>query len=71
MDNKGSGDVWIFKLDNGGNLLWESTYGFDEIYEEGNSIVPTTDHGYVVTGYTRPGVGGNILVLKLNAEGSI
>lgn len=49
---KGGGDVWVVKLDNVGNLVWQSAYGgfgaepWTVTY---TNILPTTDGGYLVT----------------------
>ena len=48
---KGKKDMWVLKLDEGGNVVWQKTYGNtgdDEAY----SIQPTSDGGYILTGWT-------------------
>lgn len=42
-------DEWIVKLDNNGAIQWQKTYGGSNM-EYANSIVQTTDGGYVVVG---------------------
>lgn len=44
-------DMWIFKLDNTGNLVWQKTYGGLD-YDEAYSIEQTADGGYIVAGRT-------------------
>lgn len=48
----GTGDVWVVKLDPGGNLQWQKTLGGSDT-DYNSAIAPTTDGGYVVSGYTR------------------
>ncbi len=48
--NQGSRDLWFAKLDNGGNLIWNQSYGSskDEI---GNAIIETPSNGFLVAGH--------------------
>jgi len=69
-------DLWVFKIDSNGNLIWEKTFGGSD-YEEGNSITYTSDGGVLVCGYTNSTDGdisnnlGNddAWVIKLDANG--
>lgn len=45
------GDYWVIKLNNSGDLLWETNLGGNSD-EAGNSIKQTTDEGYIVVGMT-------------------
>jgi len=51
--SKGSGmkDLYIFKLDENGALMWENEYGGSG-NDEGLCIQKTSDGGYIVAGYT-------------------
>jgi predicted secreted protein len=51
-------DFWLIKTDEQGNMEWNQTYG-DEKHEQPNSLIATSDGGYVIAGYT---------VTKLEAE---
>jgi len=65
------GDVWILKLDSGGNSQWQKTYAISD--EVANSIYQTSDGGYIVAGY-KSIIGENtsdFLVLKLDPGGNI
>ena len=68
----GSWDIWVLKLTDSGAITWQKTYGGtgdDRTY----SFEQTEDEGYIIAGYTHsfgPGFG-DILLLKLNANGSI
>ena len=48
---KGSYDFWVVKLDAGGELVWEKSYGGTGI-EVSYDIAKTADNAYVVTGHT-------------------
>jgi len=64
-------DVYIVKLDENGNKVWEKVYGGSN-NEEAWSIRQTSDGGYIVAGYTESfGAGGkDVYVLKLDANGN-
>jgi len=49
--NNGTQDYWIIKLDNGGGLQWEESYGGSN-FDVARSVVQTTDGGYIVAGYS-------------------
>jgi len=49
---EGNYDVWLFKLDKDGNLLWEKTYGGEE-REVGWSVIKADDGGFFITGMSR------------------
>ncbi len=68
----GQDDIWIVRIDNTGNLLWQKTYGGIEI-DQGSRIALTSDGGFIVTGMTGSfGAGGNdAWILKLNSTGGI
>lgn len=68
----GYGDVWIFKLDSHGNILWQKTYGGTNS-DWANSIQQTSDGGYIVAGET-VNLGINpfdALILKLDSNGNV
>jgi hypothetical protein len=50
-NSRGSYDFWIVKLDETGNLDWETTLGGTGI-ERAQDIAKTNDGGYVITGST-------------------
>jgi hypothetical protein len=55
-ENKGSYDGWIVKVDQGGNKIWNSSFGgSDEDYLK--SVVASADGGYLAVGYTKSGNG--------------
>lgn len=77
-NNHGLDDYWVVKLDTGGNLSWQNTFGGsgrDEAY----SVEQTTDGGYIVAGFTGSNdsdVTGNhgltdYWILKLDSAGNL
>ncbi|MBN1322678.1 MAG: hypothetical protein JW986_01575, partial [Methanotrichaceae archaeon] len=76
--NHGGNDIWMVKLDQSGNLLWQKCLGGSD-YDYVNSIQATTDGGYIMAGqtYSNDGdVSGNhggydIWVVKLDQNGDI
>jgi hypothetical protein len=65
-------DAWVLKLDRQGNVQWQKTYGGPSD-DRASAIVPTSDGGYVMAGWTWSfGAGySDVWVLKLEADGSI
>ncbi|HVM87037.1 MAG TPA: gliding motility-associated C-terminal domain-containing protein [Puia sp.] len=49
--NSGYTDVWVIKIDNAGNLIWQKDLG-GNLYDEGHCVKETTDGGAVVAGST-------------------
>ncbi len=43
-------DVYLAKLDSGGNFLWGRTYGTAQAYDEAFDVVETPDHNLALTG---------------------
>ncbi|MFQ6608061.1 MAG: hypothetical protein ACE5EE_05925 [Fidelibacterota bacterium] len=57
-------DVWLFKANEYGELLWERTFGGD-LTDTGESIEPTTDGGYIIVAST----DWNIWLIKTDENG--
>lgn len=78
LNNNGGVDCWIVKLNSSGNILWEKNLGGTDL-EEANSIIQTTDGGYIFAGYTFSNdvqVSGNhggkdIWIVKLSSGGNM
>jgi len=74
-DSFGAGgyDTWVFKLTPDGDIVWQKTYGGGGYYDYGRSIQETSDHNYIMVGFTESfGAGGrDIVVLKLNSTGMV
>jgi hypothetical protein len=65
-------DMWILKLDEGGTISWQKTFGGSED-DFISSVRETSDEGYIVTGYTESFGAGDrdIWVVKLENNGDI
>jgi len=65
-------DVYVVKLDAKGNLQWTKTIGGPD-YEEGNSLIQTSDGGYAIAGFTYSFGAGktDVYVVKLDAHGNL
>ncbi len=69
---QGRNDVYIVKLDVGGNIQWTKTVGGPN-HDHGESIIQTDDDGYAIVGSTNSFGQGerDVYVVKLNATGNI
>jgi len=68
----GDRDFYVVKLDAHGNLQWTKTIG-GEYYDEGTSLIQTSDGGYAIAGYTESFGAGewDVYVVKLDAKGNL
>jgi uncharacterized delta-60 repeat protein len=64
----GDRDMYVVKLDSSGNVQWTKTIGGSN-RDEANSIIQSSDGGYVVAGFT--GSYGGFYVVKLDSVGNI
>ncbi len=46
--NHGGEDVWVVKLSEAGVIQWSNTFAGSD-FDEGTSIQPTSDGGYILT----------------------
>ncbi|MDN5202719.1 fibronectin type III domain-containing protein [Fulvivirgaceae bacterium BMA10] len=77
-DNEGDTDIWITKLDENGNLLWETNLGGSN-EDRSNAIQQTTDGGFVVAGHSASADGDvsenngdeDYWIVKLDQSGSL
>ncbi|WP_417590480.1 SBBP repeat-containing protein [Owenweeksia hongkongensis] len=84
LTSAGNNDVFVQKLDAGGNFIWAKSFG-DSLWEEGNSTIVDLSGNVYTTGYFRgtvdfdPGAGiahhasagyHDIFVQKLDAAGN-
>ncbi len=66
----GSFDYWLVKTDANGNIMWNQTYGSIN-YENGLSILKTSDGGLVLIGYSESIVTFNPKFLAIKVGGSL
>jgi hypothetical protein len=72
VKDKKNFDLYVIKTDKDGKLVWEKTFGGNEM-EEGNGLAATADNGYIVAGMTGSKGNGNgdVWVVKLSKDGNI
>jgi hypothetical protein len=67
----GGRDIFLIKTDANGNIIWAKTYGGTNV-DGASSVQQTSDGGYIVAGLTFSfGAGGDILLIKTDANGNI
>ncbi|MBX7255334.1 MAG: hypothetical protein K1Y02_03140 [Candidatus Hydrogenedentes bacterium] len=66
----GNGDMFLVKIDSGGEQEWAKTYGGTDL-DEANCVIRTSDGGYAVAGYTYSyGEGGkDMYLVKTDSKG--
>ena len=77
-NNKGNYDFWIIKISELGTLIWEKSFGGDQV-DEARSISQMADGNYLVIGDTRSSnidVSQNngatdVWIIKISPEGSL
>lgn len=64
-------NLWIFKTDKSGNLIWNKTFGGNSD-DEGAAVKQTLDGGFIVAGYTSSfGAGAkDVFVVKTDSLGN-
>ncbi|PIF45338.1 putative secreted protein (Por secretion system target) [Chryseobacterium sp. 52] len=71
-DSKGGSDIWLIRLNEFGDELWQKTLGSTSD-EEAKTIVQTTDFGFVVAGNVQNSSKGygskDVLIIKLDKNG--
>jgi len=78
--NHGAGDIWLLKINNTGDLLWEKTFGGSS-GEHVGKILPTNDGNYYIIGVSGSSDGdisndpypdsGDLWLLKIDSVGNI
>jgi hypothetical protein len=78
---KGTGDIWLLRLNKMGNLLWQKCYG-SPADDASVSIANTPDHGFIILGASN-GSGGDVpyhygdqfsydwVVIKIDSAGAV
>lgn len=71
-ESKGSADIWIVRLSEEGEELWQRTLG-TSADEEARSVIQTTDEGFMVAGTIQNSSKGygskDLIIYRLDKEG--
>ncbi|KPH14102.1 T9SS type A sorting domain-containing protein [Chryseobacterium sp. ERMR1:04] len=71
-DSKGGSDIWLIRLNEFGDELWQKTFG-SSADEEARAVIQTTDLGFFVAGNVQNSAKGygskDILIIKLDKNG--
>ncbi len=65
---RGSDDIWLFKIDNTGEMLWDNTFG-GVGQNRGYSLRQTSDGGYIIAGDTPKNSRMEALLIKTDSNG--
>lgn len=66
-----SADFLLIKTDALGYTQWNKSYSRGA-YDQAQSVIQTSDGGYAITGWTRPGLGeGDFLLIKTDPSGEL
>lgn len=68
-----SSNLWVVKLDNDGNLVWDNQYGSTAYFDCGNDITVDNDGNILVAGYTTTNgtnSSADIWLLKIDSDGN-
>lgn len=76
--SKGAADIWLIKISDTGNLIWQKSFGGSS-FDVSRDITPTIDNGFVIVGSSRSqdiDIGTNqgqndVWVLKINNSGDL
>lgn len=69
----GKSDVFLIKTDEVGNVIWEKTYGSNNS-DYGNSVIQTSDGGYIITGSSCNDFSNknkDLLLIKTDHKGTV
>jgi hypothetical protein len=77
-ENKGNFDLWVFKIDNDGDIEWQKSLG-GSLHDGATSVILNDDGSFMIAGYTSSSDGdvsenkGMIdgWLVKLSADGNI
>ncbi|QBA20999.1 T9SS type A sorting domain-containing protein [Chryseobacterium indologenes] len=71
-DSKGGSDIWLIRINEFGDELWQKTLG-NSSDEEARSVIQTTDQGFMVAGSVQNSSKGygskDVLIIRLDKDG--
>jgi hypothetical protein len=71
-DSKGGSDIWLIRINEFGDQLWQKTLGSSSD-EEARSVIQTTDQGFFVAGNIQSSSKGygskDVLIIRLDKDG--
>ena len=71
-DSKGGSDIWLIRINEFGDEMWQKTLGSSSD-EEARSVIQTTDLGFFVAGNVQNSAKGygskDVLIIKLDKDG--
>lgn len=73
-DNNESKNVWFIKTDSTGNIQWNRNYGEESSWENGYSVIQTSDGGYALAGSTNAyseDVAHDCWLIKVDSDGNM
>ncbi|MGV2452017.1 T9SS type A sorting domain-containing protein [Chryseobacterium gleum] len=73
-DSKGGSDIWLIRINEFGDELWQKTLGSSSD-EEARAVIETTDQGFFVAGNVQGSSKGygskDVLIIRLDKDGKI
>ncbi len=69
-DSKGGSDIWVIRINEFGDELWQKTLG-TSADEQARSVIQTTDLGFFVVGNVQNTDSKDVLLTKLDQNGKI
>ncbi|UTX46664.1 T9SS type A sorting domain-containing protein [Chryseobacterium sp. MA9] len=73
-DSKGGSDIWLIRINEFGDQLWQKTLGSSSD-EEARAVIQTTDQGFMVAGTVQNSSKGygskDVLIVKLDKDGKV
>lgn len=69
---RGANDALVINVDSNGNILWSKAYGGADD-DRFLAVAPTSDGGFIFTGYTDAsgGLNADVMVVKMDSSGTI
>ena len=67
---RGSDDIWLFKIDDTGEMLWDKIFG-GVGQDRGYSLRQTSDGGFIIAGDTHKNFGMEALLIKTDSKGNM